>query len=263
MAGDSAFRRLLLDTVATAIAQPPSSSSLIELLRIATPRLLQQPEEIRDATKRDKFFRTLQLRIHPDKHDDERATVLFQDTTLFYAQCVNAMEREDEQKRRSGEHNSSGIGTATNDSQLDGATNFGNNRSNNANNRSRTAASAHSDYENADNDDQSPQDLNSRHRKSSHHRGRQPSSHQAFAIVSTLLFPPLGLCALFHSFKVRRAWNDSRYGDARHHSDQAYSYAWFSCLCFAALILYIWLSDGDVDWDWDRVKRNFSWDDGP
>jgi hypothetical protein len=34
-------------------------------------------------------------------------------------------------------------------------------------------------------------------------------------------------------------------------------------LCFAALILYIWLSDGDVDWDWDRVKRNFSWDNGP
>ena len=104
--GDSAFRRLLLDTVSTVIAQPPSTASLIDLLRIATPSLLasissskQQQDDahaiVRDASQREKLFRTLQLRIHPDKHSgEERATALFQDVTTFYGKCVDAMERD-------------------------------------------------------------------------------------------------------------------------------------------------------------------------
>ena len=63
---DSAFRRLLLDTVATVIVQPPSTTSLIELLRIATPTLLASNDKqrqqsaaiVRDASKRDKLFKT-------------------------------------------------------------------------------------------------------------------------------------------------------------------------------------------------------------
>ena len=92
---------------------------------------------------------------------------------------------------------------------------------------------------------------------------RQPSTHQAFAVLSTILFPPLGICALLHSFLVKRAWKDGRYGDARDHSDQAYSYAWFGCLCFAFVFMYLWLSDGDVGWDWERMKHNLPWSDGP
>ena len=101
---DSAFRRLFLDTVATVIVQPPSETSLIELLRLATPTLLASTDEqkqqsaliVRDASKRDKLFRTLQLRIHPDEHvSDARVTKLFQDVTLFYDMCVAEMENED------------------------------------------------------------------------------------------------------------------------------------------------------------------------
>mmetsp|Transcript_6515 Transcript_6515/g.14384 ORF Transcript_6515/g.14384 Transcript_6515/m.14384 type:complete len:354 (+) Transcript_6515:1195-2256(+) len=129
--GDSSFRRLLLDTVATAIAQPPSASSLVELLRIATPNLIaptspsstststtngggynhSNPREhaevkVRNASQREKLFRALQLRIHPDKHagcgdhDRDRATALFQEVTLFYERCVDVMEREDRDGRR-------------------------------------------------------------------------------------------------------------------------------------------------------------------
>ncbi len=103
---DSAFRRLLLDTVSAVIAQPPLSSSLVELLRITTPSLLSASNDAKErcaaeATvqiepKRNKLFCTLQLRIHPDKHPaDERATKLFQDATAFCEKCVDAMGRED------------------------------------------------------------------------------------------------------------------------------------------------------------------------
>lgn len=105
MASDSAFRRLLLDTVATVIAQPPSAASLVELLRIATPSLLAAASDdaqrqradatVRDRARRENLFRRLKLRIHPDKHvGDERATALFQEVTSFYEKCVTATERE-------------------------------------------------------------------------------------------------------------------------------------------------------------------------
>ena len=107
MGGDSAFRRLLLDTVSTAISQPPSSSSLIELLRIATPGLLASStdarqrkiaeENVRSVSKREKLFRALQLRIHPDKHDEDgRAMELFQEVKLFYERCIKVRHRKDE-----------------------------------------------------------------------------------------------------------------------------------------------------------------------
>mmetsp|Transcript_19580 Transcript_19580/g.36007 ORF Transcript_19580/g.36007 Transcript_19580/m.36007 type:complete len:356 (+) Transcript_19580:155-1222(+) len=353
---DSAFRRLLLDTVETIIAQPPSSSSLIELLRIATPKLLaassnskqwqQADAKVRIASQREKLFKKLQLRIHPDKHaGDERATKLFQDVTSFYGSCVDAMGREDTRRRWSGGmHDISGgrdattksdhtnvsqrdeeKGSAGNDNERNDASSSpkysarwyreqqqkassGKNDNETSDTTSSTtnpsqfaqwfpwwdrfqhyrlqheqnprrpttagASSTHSDYENCDNEQQQQQqsqyDPSPIRRKNNARRGSQPSSHQCCAVVSTILFPPFGLCALYHSFQVRRAWIDGRYGDARDHSDQAYSYAWFSILIFACLCLYLWskgLGDGDGDedggWDWDEIKKKFGWDDGP
>ena len=92
---------------------------------------------------------------------------------------------------------------------------------------------------------------------------RRPPSHQALAVVSSVLFFPLGLCALLHSVRVKRAWDEGRHADARDHSDNARSYAWWACLCFGAVVAYVWLGDGDLDWDWERLKRNMPWDDGP
>ena len=314
MAGDSAFRRLLLDTVATAITQTPSSSSLIELLRIATHNLVQCEDanaKIRNASKREKLFRALQLRIHPDKHPgDERATVLFQEVTLFYGRCVEVMDDED---RRAARIQSSASNNCKNDRteatttttsrnndhyNNDGGTTDRNINGHNTkypqwkdpwwyrhNNNPQTKnnphsprssrgtpRTAHSDYENAQyyNSEQSqstfnPQDESNGIRTRGTRRGgtRQPSSHQAFAVLSATLFLPLGLCALVHSFRVQKAWREERYSDARHHSEQAYCYAWLGCLCFCFIFLYLWLSDGGVDWDWDRIKHNLPWDDGP
>ena len=271
MAGDPAFRRLLLDTVATAVAQTPSSSALVELLRIATPGLLasstdaRQREKaeakVRSVAKREKLFKALKLRIHPDKHDgDGRATEIFQEVTLFYGKCVDEMRRDDERRK----WRPKGGLAATTKSETDG-------RDVSHGSATDATASAHADYENCDadperrpsNDNVYDRGRNRPRHASGHSRdNRPPSSHQAMAAASALLFPPLGILALLHSLKVRKAWNDGRRGDARDHSDQAYNCAGYALLCFACVFAYLWLSDGD--WDWERMKHEFPWwDNGP
>ena len=251
MAGDSAFRRLLLDTVAATLTQPPSSNSLIELLRITTPSLTTNNPKLRDevyakvrnVSQREKLFRTLQLRIHPDKHPgDERATALFQEVTLYYQKCVEVLERED--RRQWNENNHCNIDTAKSRA-------------------ASTATPAHSDYENV----QFEQNIQNPRRGtiSQKRQGKiatEPPAHQAFAAIS-LVFPPLGAMALYHSLKVRPSWKEGRFADARHHSTQAYSFAWWGLLCAGCIILYFWLSDGDFDFDWERIKHNLPWDNGP
>ena len=81
------------------------------------------------------------------------------------------------------------------------------------------------------------------------------------AALSALLFPPLGMCALMHSLKVRKAWEDKRYGDARDHSDQAYNYARYALLFIVCILASIWLGDDDFDFGWERMKHN--WGGGP
>ncbi|KAL3798814.1 hypothetical protein HJC23_004602 [Cyclotella cryptica] len=307
MANDSAFRRLLLDTVSTTIAQPPSSSALIELLRVATPDLLpsssntnqrhKADETVRNASQREKLLRTLQSRIHPDKHlADERATALFQEVTLFYERCVKAIETENKlRQQRSCKNDGPGeTSSQQNDRrdgrQYDGTTNFNTNsdgskaknsrypqwypRNNipTQNPRSPRSSGAtfttHSDYENAEYfNEQTPRTSNPSNGTRPHQKEvvprEQPSDHKVFAAISTVIFPPLGLCALYHAIKVRTSWNDGRYGDARRHSEKAYNFAAWGYLCFGCVFLYLWLSDGEFDWNWDRIKRNLPWDDGP
>jgi hypothetical protein len=261
MTGDSAFRRLLLDTVDTTIKQSPSTDALIELLRITTPSLTTNNSsqkndsyaKVRDVSQREKLFRTLQLRIHPDKHPgDERVTALFQEVTLFYQRSVEVLESED--RRQWGANNSCDI-SAT---------------------KSRSATAAHGDYENANfsqqtqqNTTHNPRRRNVMTRKQAAAAAAEPLTHQAFAVIS-LLFPPLGVFAIYHSLKVRPSLSENRFADARYHSEQAYNYAWWSLFCVGCIFLYIWLGDGDLDldfdgFDWDKMKHNFKlpWDDGP
>ena len=93
MGSESAFRKLLLDTVSTIIQQPPSTSALIELLRVASPQALltsndtqrtKSSEIVKNVQQREKLYRTLQLKIHPDKHvDDGRVIELFQEVYVI------------------------------------------------------------------------------------------------------------------------------------------------------------------------------------
>lgn len=308
---DSAFRRLILDTVATVIVQPPSSSSLIDLLRIATPSLLapsslspstalsndgkQQSEaKVRIKSKRDKLFRTLQLRIHPDKHPgDERATTLFQDVTTYYEKCVDAMEREDIRQRQRGVNdiakdsrtNDPATATTNNDRNVHwrrdeekGNTSATRNGNGNAYYHGKyghntqiprrpttTQSTTHSDYTNCD----GQQQTNGRRRKNNSRLDlveTHPPNHACPATASLLLCPPIGLYSLYHSIQVKRSWDEGHYGDARKHSEKALNYALCGYLTFGCFVLYLLLSgDGGPDSGWERIMKNlpWEWDNGP
>eukprot|EP00568_Trieres_chinensis_P010329 CAMPEP_0183299228 /NCGR_PEP_ID=MMETSP0160_2-20130417/6017_1 /TAXON_ID=2839 ORGANISM="Odontella Sinensis, Strain Grunow 1884" /NCGR_SAMPLE_ID=MMETSP0160_2 /ASSEMBLY_ACC=CAM_ASM_000250 /LENGTH=240 /DNA_ID=CAMNT_0025461429 /DNA_START=65 /DNA_END=787 /DNA_ORIENTATION=- len=81
---------------------------------------------------------------------------------------------------------------------------------------------------------------------------RYPDSHQCCAVFSCLVMPPLGLCALFHSSKVNRAWNEGRYIDAIDHSRQAYNYAWYGVALAICIVLYFWITNNDFDFNFDE-----------
>ena len=265
---DSAFRRLLLDTVATVIVQPPSTTSLIELLRIATPTLLASNDKQRQQSA------AIELRIHPDKHvGDTRVTELFQEVTLFYDRCVVEMEKED--SRQTQQHDN----YSTNTTAASGMKNSGQYHHPTRINNPRRPASGttHSDYENY-NDVHQQQANYYRHpwykRNRPNHssnttttrQNKQPLNHACISILSTVLFPPLGICALRHSYEVSKAYNDGRYNDARNHSERAYSYAWLGCLCFIVIFGYIMLRNSNEHgegWDWDKMKHDWGWDNGP
>lgn len=261
---DSAFRRLLLDTVSAVITtRPPSTSSLVELLRIATPDLVlsSSPNSIseetssqqataesivrRDAVKREKMYRALQLKIHPDKHPgDERATQLFQDVTTYYERCVLAMESEREITRSNCE-----VHPATS-SNIDGATELGTKYRQDAVNLKRGGA----DY-----------------------RGDQSLPQWIPPFLSAWWPSPVTTSA--HSDYVnsddheryRRTLTPSQ----RRHHDRLFpqrrengcgGIAKLACLCIMCLCIvwYFWLGDGDYDWDWDRIKHENNWfSDGP
>jgi len=301
MSNDSAFKRLLLDTVSTVILQPPSTSSLIELLRITTPTLLSSNEEqykessaiVHDAFKREKLYRTLQLRIHPDKHSDTRATELFQDVAAYYEKCCEEMEKEDTRQKytsqqssfTSNNNNDTAANTTTGDShaQQHTSTYPGMNKSrqyqhpsrfNNPQrpNGSTSNDTTHSDYERHTNKQEQPPNYDrypwrrrmKRKKNNNRNNSRQPPNHLCISIVSTILFPPLGVCALMHSLKVSKAHKEGRYHDARESSDRAYSAACLGILCFIVIFLSLWLRDGDgKDFDWERIKHEFPWNNGP
>ena len=307
---DSAYRRLLLEQVESAVRRPPSASALVELLRIATPSLRDWDDgdgangdpldALRDERRRERLFRTLRLRIHPDKHaDGERATALFQRVGEFYVECVAVVEAEagvsggggcngpQHQHWTSGGTGNDGSrtpssGRTTGDGRgfrrADGTSwYFPGQRRGGAKTATSSGSGGPFDYshfhEEGDFDGKRGGDRNTRRGAATRRWGggnsssavsepRRPPSHQALAVVSSILFFPLGLPALLHSFRVKRAWDEGRLADARDHSDNARAYAWYACLCFGAIVAYVWLGDGDFDWDWERLKRNMPWD-GP
>lgn len=69
--------------------------------------------------------------------------------------------------------------------------------------------------------------------------GRRPDSHQCCACVSLVTCLPMGLCAMFHSYKVDQAWKVGNYGDAVNHSRQAYNYACWGTV-IGIVVLAIW-----------------------
>jgi len=79
------FRQVFLDQVRVAISKEANNETLYELLKIATPSLAAC--DISEELRRKKAFKTLQIRIHPDKHPGGSTTTLYQDVQSFYEAC--------------------------------------------------------------------------------------------------------------------------------------------------------------------------------
>lgn len=288
------FRRLILDTVAVAISKPPSASALIELLRIASPNasLTESDVTSQDSTKRDKLFKTLKLRIHPDKHpgdESERVTELYQNVGTFYDKCVaagrtstarastNSGTRTDTtspyRSSTSNDNNKSSRQPQASPSPANSNTNtngayYGANQNNNRGFRPSgynpyPHGTKHSDpirpthdstgYYSNYNDYVSYADHQKQRQQQNKIPRTIPPSRYCFTIISILAFFPIGLCALMQSYKVKSAWNEGRHADALDHSTRAYRYACYAYLFGLLLLLYFWLRDGDhEDFDFDK-----------
>ena len=67
---------------------------------------------------------------------------------------------------------------------------------------------------------------------------KRPDSHNCCAFFSCMVFPPLGIFALVHSFLTYRSWGEGRYGDAHDHSRQALNFAWWAIAIFIGYLVY-------------------------
>ena len=78
---------------------------------------------------------------------------------------------------------------------------------------------------------------------------RRAENHQCLAVTALFLCFPFGVCAMYNSIQVDRAWEQSRYGDAENHSRQASNFACFGTyfgICF--WIYWFLFRDGNFDW---------------
>ena len=265
---DSAFRRLLLDTVSAVITtRPPSTSSLVDLLRIATPDLVlfsspttiignvtpSQQQAVAESTVRsnvalrEKLYRALQLKIHPDKHcGDERATHLFQDVTTYYERCVLAMALEPEKTNcdvnvaASNIQGTTVIGTKHRQRNVVSPKTRGRGGGDNRDDQSLppqwippslrawwprstvrpVSPRIHSDYTNSDDD------------------------HERYRRTLTPL---------------QRRQHDRLFPQRREHGcgGGGGGIAQLACLCIVGVLVYLFLRDGEFDWDWEKMKHDF------
>mmetsp|Transcript_15133 Transcript_15133/g.18438 ORF Transcript_15133/g.18438 Transcript_15133/m.18438 type:complete len:466 (+) Transcript_15133:118-1515(+) len=82
------FRQFFLDTVEKIIDQEPSQESLLGLLQLVSPQLTLSELHSSHSDERNKIYRSVMKRIHPDKHpNDSRVTTIFQNVQNFYDDC--------------------------------------------------------------------------------------------------------------------------------------------------------------------------------
>jgi len=80
------FGKIIVQQVDCALKEEPGRDSLLILLKIAEPALLDA--DLTDTSTRESALRSLKLLVHPDKHpSDPTSTKRFQDTQAFYDQC--------------------------------------------------------------------------------------------------------------------------------------------------------------------------------
>jgi hypothetical protein len=66
-----------------------------------------------------------------------------------------------------------------------------------------------------------------------------PSDYVRLSYAALVLFPPLGICALFHSKLVYPAWKDGRPEDALYHAHEAQTFA--NCAILISMLIWLYL----------------------
>jgi hypothetical protein len=87
--------QILLSVDKILLSEPPSRASLYNLLKLCTPNL--PASTLDNAVAREKAFRMVKAKLHPDKFDSSRSakmTQLFQNVQTYYVQCCHALADE-------------------------------------------------------------------------------------------------------------------------------------------------------------------------
>ena len=86
----------------------------------------------------------------------------------------------------------------------------------------------------------------------------RPDNHQCSAVTALVLFFPLGIFAIYHSYKTDASWKAGKYGDAVVHARQAKQYAsWGTTLGILFWILWFFFRRGKGEWEWPNVGEWF------
>lgn len=110
MAADP-FRSLFLRQVRTILSGDPNRDSLRLLLATAAPEVTDA--DLDDETTRNRIFKELRTRVHPDKHpNDDTATSIFQDVPPFYEACCRRLSASTSAKPQPSKSTSSTTSTS-------------------------------------------------------------------------------------------------------------------------------------------------------
>ena len=274
---DSAFRRLLLDTVSAVITtRPPSTSSLVELLRITTPDLVlsssscravgeggggtQEAELIvrRDVAKREKMYKALQLKIHPDKHPgDERVTTVFQDVTTYYERCIVVMESEPVIRTNT-------TTTTSTNTKVNNATELGTKYQQ----REATVNTKRSGVRSKSSSTVPHAQWVPPFLREYWPAGRRGGERSTNPIDTSIHSDYVNDSDEHERFRrtltpSQRRHHDRLFPSQQYRDDGCRDFV--ACVSLLGTVLlciflwYFWLGDNNYDWDWDKIKRENSW----
>jgi len=108
------------------------------------------------------------------------------------------------------------------------------------------------------NKQQAHEDFYLPHRDNPIYANEKPDTHECNSFLAMILFPPIGLLAVYHTLAVNWSWESGRYGDAINHARQAPKYASLA-MCFG-IVFWLWfflLRTEEQRQRWSDIDLNF------
>lgn len=221
----------------------------------------------RDVAKREKMYKALQLKIHPDKHvGDERVTKLFQDVTTYYERCIVVMESEPLSKTKM--MTTTATNTKVHNATTELETKY---QQREATDHTKRSGGRPNDYYNRTKVDQSsstvpqwvPPSL-----RDYWPRGGRGGARNTNPIDTSIHSDYVNDSSDHERFRRTLSPSQRRHHDRlfplqRHRDDGCRDFV--ACVSLLGIVLlciflwYFWLGDNNYDWDWDKIKRENNW----